>query len=124
MIDEGLAPKMMLDWLAPCMEVGNDDPIWLLAPASQGCGGLVAPLLTFSRGKGRCVFLIQKRCAIHDRKPVQCRATLACVPDGEDEWEQNDNYAVARLWDNDEARALILRWEEIVGRNHNSIGVV
>ena len=42
-IKSGYGARLMRDWLEPCVELGNDDRIYLLAPASLGCEWMDAP---------------------------------------------------------------------------------
>jgi Fe-S-cluster containining protein len=124
-IDDGLAMRLMLDWLEPSSghDVDNDERIYILAPASIGHEGEYAPemeggifALFIGWTKGRCTFLTKEsKCEVHDRKPIQCRAALACVHDHAEARKATSNYAVARLWFTDEGRALVARWREIVG---------
>lgn len=114
-LDAGHAAKLMRDWLEPCDEVGNDDRIYLLSPASIGHEGDDAPEMDFfhwlSGGcKGACVFYREGLCDLHATtfKPVQCRTAFGCrdlTP------EYPDNYEVARLWDTDEGRAVVSAWQ-------------
>lgn len=129
-IEAGLAEKLMLDWLDPCSQVDNTEPIWVLCPAARSYGGSKAPELDGMLGggddfmssffnppyKGRCVFLSDKnRCLIHDSgfKPEQCRKVQVCAED-EVTKGQPDNYDMARLWDTDKGRAVVKQWKRAV----------
>ena len=122
----GLADKLMCDWLEPSNEVGNDERIFVLAPAADARGGEMAPEWDEMHGggggmfaallgplpyKGRCIFFKKDRCAVHDSgfKPRQCVENFGC--DGQ---IRADNYEMARLWNNEEGRALIATWREKV----------
>lgn len=116
-IDAGLAKRLMRDWLEPCTEYGNDEKIWILAPASEGCEGLDAPecdswVSAFMGNwcKGQCTFLRDGKCEIHDSgfKPRQCRETLGCTG------EHTTNYEIAKHWDTDEGRTVVERWIQSV----------
>lgn len=120
-IAAGLGPRLMADWLEPCGELGNDERVYLLCPASIGREGGDAPefslydMLTMvgSGGlkKGRCNFLRDQRCELHEtpHKPKQCRECFGCQSVGP------DNYDMGRLWNNDEAQALVRRWRASCG---------
>ena len=124
-ITAGLGWKLMRDWLEPCSEVGNEDRIYLLAPASIGCEGADAPEFSFAdmlfgkANKGRCVFLEDGLCGLHatDYKPRQCRETMGCVPG-----VGPDNYEMARLWDTDEGREALILWSnsDIEGKDNEA----
>jgi Fe-S-cluster containining protein len=125
-IAAGLADKLMCDWLEPSTKVGNTDRIYLLAPAADdrgagmapewdemhgGGGGIFSMMMGPPPYKGRCVFLQENdRCAIHDSgfKPRQCREALACSD------VMLDNYKMARLWNNEDARAIVAAWRKQV----------
>ncbi len=125
-IKAGHARKIMRDWLEPSGELGNDDKIYVLAGASNGCEGADAPdfadmsmvdILTALFGgkkpiKGPCAFLKDKRCTIHDSgfKPKQCRETFGCNPNS-----GPDNFVMARLWNTKNGRAVIAEWQKAVG---------
>lgn len=105
----------MRDWLEPCDEVGNDDRVYLLAPASQGHEGDDAPEMDLfhwlSGGcKGLCVFHRDGLCDLHETafKPIQCRTAFGCTDVNPD---YPDNYEVARLWDTDQGRAVVSEWQ-------------
>lgn len=117
----GYAGRLMRDWLEPCSEVGNDDRIYLLCPASFGREGDDAPELNFidalfivgSFEKGRCVLQsVDGKCSIHSSgfKPLQCRAGRGCVPAPSIEEMEWNNYQVAQLWNNPEAQQLVEEW--------------
>lgn len=120
-IAAGYARKLMRDWLEPSSKLGNEDRIYLLAPAARGCEGDDAPELEFDfveiifngLSKGRCVFFDKNgRCELYDSgfKPIQCRTALMCGPcDG-----YQGNYAVAKLWATPEARRLVEKWEKMM----------
>lgn len=119
-IAEGLASRLMCDWLEPSSLIDTDERIYLLAPASRGHEGDFAPemdFLDFAFKKGRCVFLDRKdRCEVHDRKPLQCRMTLACGSEPLNRLGNGySNYDIAKLWNTDEGRALVADWKRAVG---------
>jgi Fe-S-cluster containining protein len=118
-IEAGLGGRLMVDWLEPCSEVGNERRLYLLCPAAEGCeGGACREFSTFElltvamvgggACKGRCTFLKDGLCEIHSSgfKPVQCRKSFECRGNP----EYPDNYAVARLWDTEEGRAVMAMW--------------
>lgn len=117
-MDAGLAHRLMRDWLEPSSQLGNTERLYVLAAASIRCEGKDAPEfsyfeLLFGYGKkGRCTFLENDRCAIHDSgfKPKQCRESLGC-----EHKAGPDNYEMARFWDNEEGRAALRRWQAEVG---------
>lgn len=43
-------------------------PIFILSPATPGRAGRIAPLTPL----GRCIFLVDDRCSIHEAKPYEC----------------------------------------------------
>lgn len=115
-ITADLGPRLMADWLEPCSRVGNDERIYVLCPASIGYEGSDAPEFTLfellsSINKGRCNFLKDQRCELHDTpyKPRQCRECFGCRPDGP------DNYEMGRLWNNEAAQALVKKWRKTCG---------
>ncbi len=117
-MNAGLAKKLMLDWLDPSSEVGNQGRLPVLAPASLGNEGKLAPEMEgmnwlFSMvewTKGRCTFLSKEGlCEIHESgfKPVQCRSL---THDG-----MMNNYDAAKLWLSSEGTEAVLRWREETG---------
>ena len=122
-MEAGLGQRLMRDWLEPSHKLGNDERIYVLSAASLGFEGRNAPEIgdtpefcfaAFFLGyakKGRCTFLENNRCAIHDSgfKPKQCRECLGCQKNN-----GPDNYEMARHWDTDEGRAALKMWAEIV----------
>lgn len=117
-IAAGHAEKLMLDYLT------SEPTIYVLCPASAGreklralnTGELFGGRSLFAafispRAKGQCVFLSDHGCAIHASgfKPKQCREAFGCTGKGP------DNYAMAALWDNPEAQALVRSWMTQVG---------
>jgi Fe-S-cluster containining protein len=118
-IRAGLANRLMRDWLEPSDELGNETRVWVLAPASIGCEGEDAPEMPFMAfymgwSKGRCTFLKNGRCEIHDSgfKPIHCRVALAC--DQEYNIIAVNNFEVARLWDSDLGRQVIEEWTTVI----------
>lgn len=115
-IASGHATRLMRDWLEPCSEVGNEERIYVLAPASRGCEGKDAPefnlfdMFSVTAKKGRCTFLSNGLCDLHatDYKPLQCRESMGCAEIG------LDNYEMARMWDNDEGRKTIAWWSTLI----------
>ena len=120
-MDAGLARRLMRDWLEPSFQLANDERIYLLAPASQGCEGADAPemeggfmALFTGFSKGCCTFLSEAGlCELHDSgfKPLQCRLALGCR-DCSDTCP--DNYEMAKHWNNEEGRAALGRWQSII----------
>jgi Fe-S-cluster containining protein len=126
LMDLGLAPRLMKDWLEPCKQVGNDHRIWTLAPASIGYEGQEAPDMPFEAiftmkpwSKGQCTFLQNGLCEIHDHKPTQCRLAYGC------QMEKNEtcpsNYDLAKLWDNEEGRRAVARWDNNNERQNEEV---
>lgn len=127
-IRAGLASRLMRDWLDPCSKVGNKERIYLLCPASDDRGGEDAPEWDDMHGgggdfvasflnppwKGRCTFLSNGRCDIHNSgfKPTQCASALACKSTGK------DNYEMGRLWDNADGRAVIDLWRASLAKTN------
>jgi hypothetical protein len=128
-INAGLVDKLMCDWLEPSLghNVGNTEKIFILCPAADDYAGQMAPEWDEMHGytgsvldgllelyKGRCIFLENDRCAIHHSgfKPRECREQFGrgCKSTG-----RATNYEMARLWDNEQGRALISRWRAQVG---------
>ena len=121
-IDDGLADKLMLDWLEPDELVGNDERIYVIAPAGENCAGEYAPEGSFfsmfgGLDFGKCMFLTaDNKCGVHDHKPTQCRLTMAC-----DDVNYNtngnpaSNYDIARLWNTEAAHELVTKWRDLVG---------
>jgi Fe-S-cluster containining protein len=112
-MDAGLAHRLMRDWLEPSGKLGNTERLYVLAAASIRCEGQDAPEFSWAElmlgfaSKGRCTFLENDRCSIHDSgfKPKQCRESLGC-----ERKSGPDNYEMARHWDSDEGRAALDRW--------------
>lgn len=121
-MDAGFSGRLMLDWFEPDPEIGNEDRIWVLAPASVGYGGREArdftifDYITSSAVKGRCSFLTcDGKCEIHASgfKPHQCRIVMACEDvEFNAPSHEASNFSVARLWDTDEGRNAVSRWRE------------
>lgn len=118
-IADGHAKKLMCDWLEASEVIGNDDRIYLLAPAAHGHEGEFAPEMSFFDfffTKGRCVFLTEEnRCSVHDHKPMQCRMAMPCQGDCNQFGNGYSNWEVAKLWDTDEGRGLVTGWKRAVG---------
>lgn len=111
-LNAGLASKMMLDYWA------GSPNIYVLAPASQGREGTIAPEMTWHDAinamfgdwhKGQCVLLKNNRCTIHDSgyKPYQC--INMC-----------NNSPMRDMWDSKKGRALIARWRAETGCNEEA----
>lgn len=118
-IEAGFAKSLMRDWLEPCDEVGNEERIYLLAPASEGCEGQDAPEFDFftfltntNLCKGPCVLLEDGLCKIHDSgfKPIQCRENHGHGKDG----YVVTNYDVAKLWDTEIGKQTLANWEILI----------
>jgi hypothetical protein len=123
-IEAGFANRMMCDWWEPDARYGNEENIYVLAAASVGCEGDMAPTFTFwdilfGRGlsKGKCCMLNKDRlCEIHDSgfKPLQCRTALACG--AQEPWAgYNSNLETIKLWDTGEGRAVVELWRAECG---------
>jgi Fe-S-cluster containining protein len=120
-IGAGMATRLMRDWLEADGELGNKARIYVLSAASIGHEGTDAPEIDFADAlmmlmgtewtKGRCTFLKNNLCQIHDSgfKPQQCRESMGCK-----EEPGPDNFAMARQWNTEEGRALVARWEKAV----------
>lgn len=120
-VEAGHAVRLMLDWLEPSDEVGNEDRIPILCPASEGYEGEDAPempeedfiTLIFSPWfKGRCTFLTpDSKCEIHDSgfKPLECREALSCNPSKEAAMNLHAQ-VIPRMWDTDEGRRAVSAW--------------
>jgi len=115
-IRAGLGNRLMCDWLEPSSEAGNEERVYVLAPAAIHREGRMAPEFSFqsrilgTARKGRCTFLVLEnaKCAIHDSgfKPLQCREAFGC-------WENKkwpDNFAIARLWNTEQGRSVCKEW--------------
>ena len=126
-INAGYAKKMMVDWLEPCREVGNDKRIFVLAPASVGyeggkCPEAVNPIeYLFGWTKGKCTLLENDKCSIHDSgfKPLQCRDGRSCQPRDGELW---DNYGVAKLWNTLEGQSAVEVWCKLTEVNISELG--
>jgi hypothetical protein len=120
-IEAGLAPKLMLDWYD-----GDDGKIYIIAPASDGCEGELAPEMDDDEpfyirfiipwNKGRCVLLSDQRlCTIHDSgfKPHQCRLSFSCDTriDYNVEESSYGNKVVSDQWNTDIGRAVVVEWK-------------
>lgn len=125
----GLADRMMRDWLEPDTRVGNDDRIYLLSPAAEGCEGTDAPemdmdLVMFLISpvpfrKGRCVFFTRdQKCELHYTgfKPCECWLENPCDRDWITQHGLRLHFAVAKAWDTELGRAVVAEWEKAVGR--------
>lgn len=119
-INDGLAGKLMKDWLPPSSELGNEDDVYVLCPAQEGREGGEAPFLKglfFGMSEGTCVFLTEvEKCSVHGHKPMQCRMIFCCDDDDTASKHGNgySNFDIAALWNTPKGRALIERWEAIV----------
>lgn len=129
-IKAGYAPKMMRDWLEPSRQLGNDDRIYVLAPAALGCEGDDAPeLMIYSvfdmfkpYEKGRCVLHTKDGlCEIHASgfKPFQCKAVTICGSAPYDGNGPAGNYEIARAWNTDLGRAVVAEWQEATGEHES-----
>ena len=114
-IENGFANRLMRDWWEPSSELGNDDRIYVLAPASLGNEGQDADEMpdslwgALSWCHGRCTFLNREnKCELHNTefKPNECRTASVCG-------KQNGTSRVelARLWNSDEGRSVIALWK-------------
>lgn len=115
-IDAGMSGRLMLDWR------GGDDPfdgnnVFVLSAAVVGYEGEYAPYPDPDRGFvgvylfglngiGRCNFLVNDRCSIHDSgfKPIECREALSC---GRQSMSRDD---IAKLWDTPEGKVTVEEW--------------
>ena len=113
-IKAGLARDLMLDWFCPDEKVGNDEDIYVLAPASINHQSGYAPAMPLSVLFGvlneKCVLLKDGLCTIHNSgfKPWQCRTTFAC------RGLSDSKYDIVPAWRTPEALALVERWKTIV----------
>ena len=108
LLDAGLAGEMMLDWWE-----GDDAPIYIVCPASEGYGGEKAPDLGwFQTKKGPCVLLDGARCGIYGQpgRPIECRHARHDRTSAADLQIHGD---VAAAWDTDEGRAVVRRWIDL-----------
>ena len=118
----GYAHRLMRDWLEPSFQAGNEELIYVLAPASIGCEGSDAPdfdlfsLFSGTAAKGKCTFLNNGLCDLHatDYKPMQCRESMGCVNIG------LDNYEMARMWDNVQGREAIYLWSTLLTKRNEA----
>ena len=53
LMDAGYAPRLMLDWWEPSKKLGNEERIFIIAPASLGYEGKMAPEMFSEEQKGR-----------------------------------------------------------------------
>ena len=129
-IAAGFARSLMCDWFEPDYEVGNDDDVYVLCPASEGYGGQLAPempgggdffssyMLAQTWSKGRCVLLTPEgHCRIHGSgfKPIACRMTFGCNNvDTNARGHPASNYEIAKLWNTEEGRRVVDIWERTV----------
>lgn len=122
LIEAGHAHKLMLDYW-----VGNFGPekysfdTMVVCPANPGKesisiadGGIFSFFDFFGDSGGicsGCVFQVEGLCSLHDAhlKPAEGRVAH-CQVKNTDLHEQ-----VARTWDTDEGRAVVIKWCEIVG---------
>ena len=117
LIDEGYGDKLMLDFWG---SGGEEENIYILAPANPGYESKLAPgsdpfEFVFSMLLGRsplssgCTFQTPDNlCSLHDKglKPFEGRRTC-CKNNGSGLHE-----AVAREWDNEEAKKIVSNWKE------------
>lgn len=102
MLDDGLGPKMMLDWWAA------EEDIYLICPAEPGREKDRAS----SYPRGGCVLQNPNGlCSIHNSgyKPLEGRTAMCS------EKHPNLHRDVAALWDNDEGREVVEKWKRLVG---------
>ena len=103
LIELGYGDRLMKDWLKDWW-VADEGNIYVLCPAQRGyekrqASSWLHPVpCTFQTADGLC--------ELHDKKlkPVEGRA--ACCTDG-----VNLHEAIAKLWDNKKAQALVKKWE-------------
>lgn len=114
LLDMGLAKQLMKDQWYQSWGEGDID---LLCGAIPGHEGRNSPRRDFfdfgpdPRSKG-CVLLKEGLCSIHACKPIEGRLAHH---DHIRAAEFNDVHeAVAVLWDTDEGRAVVSRWERLV----------
>lgn len=117
LLDLGMADRLMLDWWVGGLDDDADwEDVYIIAPACQGHEGDKAPemgLSNFGSSFGRCVFLADDdRCEIHEHKPREGREAYPCQA-GIDHGKLHKD--VARTWDTDEGRLVVLRWKQTVG---------
>ena len=103
LIDAGFGKSLMVDW----WEVFGDENIEIVAPAIVDHEGCVCP----DSPRGRCTFLNEADlCILHDKglKPTEGCLSHHDMPN-EAVYELHRKTAMA--WDNEEARALVKKWE-------------
>lgn len=113
-IEAGMYGRLMLDWWEPDERLGNKERVFVLAPASAGAEGQLAPdTFDFVFGdNNECTFLTKdNRCEIHNSgyKPVQCVTTMACKNEGLDKID------IVRDWDTDAGREIVKLWRVETG---------
>lgn len=120
-IKAGLAHKLMRDWVEPCEELKNKERIWVLAPASVSYEGKDAPemdwwaVISGNWSMGRCVFLENARCSLHNSgfKPHQCRLSVPCDEKNNynDPAHEASNISVGKAWDTAEGKRAMTAWK-------------
>ena len=118
LLDQGYAKRLMKDqwYRGGFLDEGEGD-IDLLCGAIPGHEGRNSPRRDYfdfgtdPRSKG-CVLLQNNLCTIHHCKPIEGRLAIHNSPN-RDQF-QDVHEAVAILWDTDEGRAIVARWEELV----------
>jgi hypothetical protein len=103
LIEAGYAKKLMLDWY-----VASPD-IYVLTPAVVGHEGDLAP--STCMGWPQCCLLKNNRCEIHgELKPLMAKHAHHDT----EKYGSASLEEIAKLWDNEEGRALIKRWKKLV----------
>ena len=100
LIDAGYSDRLMVDWYSD----DESEIIYILVPALVGYEGERAPWWP----EGTCTFLKNDLCEIHDLKPKEGR-----------EIDHTSSYdfcaelhkKIIHMWDNDDCKNLIERWE-------------
>lgn len=112
LIDQGLADRLMCDW----WDSYDGDDIYILCPANPGYGGSPAPTVSIfssSALTSGCTFFKKGLCEIHDKgKPLECRLYHH---DEEEAAVSERHRSVVALWDNEEGRRVVERWESLTG---------
>lgn len=122
-IKAGLSNKLMRDWSEPRDAIlDQKENVYLLCPASKGCGGKDAPetpnnvYLLSDWSKGTCELLKRNRCTIHNSgfKPAECREALPCrQPDDADDAKTRQlRYDLVVQWNTPKGKNVLKLWEQ------------
>ncbi len=121
-ISGGRAKALMLDWWEPSDDVGNDERVYLLCPASVGSEGDFAPttdwlqMLLGGWKKGACTFLAKGKCDIHNSgfKPLECRLAHHTREDAGDTVNAQ-RVGIVAAWMTDRGRKIVAEWKTLIG---------